>query len=106
MRLGGRRYQEAMARTSDDERGKDVKSVSAVSADCSGGCGRACQVEEDACVCPFLEPRKTGHKYRNGPKRLPNPQDGDEVHRIVKDGHDAVDGSLYCASPARRPRLR
>ena len=67
-----------------------MKGVSAVTADRSAGCGRACQVKEDAGIRPFLEPRKTRHEYGNGPKHLPKSQDGKEVQWVAKDGHDAM----------------
>ena len=71
-----------------------MKGVNAVTADRSAGCGRACQVEEDAGICPFLEPRKTRHEYGNGPKHFPKSQDGKELHWVAKDGHYAMDVAL------------
>src|SRR5260370_25912211 len=78
------------SKTSKDERGEDVKGVSAVATDRCAGCGRACQVEEYAGIRPFLEPWKARHEYGNGSKRLPKSQDGKEVHWVAKDGHDAM----------------
>src|SRR6202035_4051891 len=85
------------SKTSNNERGDDVKGVNAVNTDCSDGCGCACQVEEDAGIRPFLEPRKTRHEYGNGSKHLPKSQDGKEVHWVAKDGHDAMGvGEILC----------
>ena len=62
------------SKTSKEERGEDVKGVSAVTADRSAGCGRACQVEEDAGIRPFLEPRKTRTSMAMAPSTFQNPR--------------------------------
>ena len=67
-----------------------MKGVSAVTADRNNGCDRASQVEEDAGIRPFLEPRITRRQDGNGSQHLPKSQDGEEVQRIAKDRNDAV----------------
>ena len=67
-----------------------MKGVSAVDPDRGDGGDRACQIEEDAGIGPFLEPRKTRREYGDGSKYLPKTQDGEEVHRVAENGHDAV----------------
>ena len=67
-----------------------MEGINAVTADCSAGCGRACQVKEDAGIGPLLEPRKTRREYGDGSKHLPKSQDGKEVHRVAKDGHNTM----------------
>src|ERR1700691_4809562 len=72
-------------KTTNDERGDDVKGVCAVTAGRGAGEDCACQVEKDAGIGPFLEPRKARHEDGNGPKHLPDAQDGEEVHWVAKD---------------------
>jgi hypothetical protein len=67
-----------------------VKGVRSITADRSAGCGRVCQVEEDACIRPSLEPRKTRPSMAIGPSTFQNLRDGEEVHWVAKDGHYAM----------------
>ena len=90
------------SKNSKDERGDDVKGVNAVTTDCSARRGRACQVEEDAGIRPFLEPRKTRHEYGNGSKRFPNAEDGQEVWRVAKDCTVPSTVAIACATPRFR----
>ena len=72
-----------------------MKGVSAMIADRGVGCGCACQVEDDAGIRPFLEPRKTRHEYRDWPKHFPNAQYGYKVGWVAKDMHKAIDSALH-----------
>ncbi len=62
-----------LSKNSKKERGENVKGVRSITADRSAGCGRVCQVEEDACIRPSLEPPKTRHQYGNGSKHFSKP---------------------------------
>src|SRR6202046_3013659 len=81
-------------KTGNQERSDDVKAVSAINADCDAGYSGACQVEEDAGIRPFLEPRKTRHEYGNGSEHFPNSDDRKEIHWIAKTRHPHMGGVL------------
>ena len=72
-----------------------MKGVNAVTVDGGDGCNRACEVKEDAGVCPFFEPRKTRHEYGNRSKHFPNAQNGHEVRGVAEDAHEAIDSALH-----------
>src|ERR1017187_2170453 len=74
----------------NDQRGDHMKVVSAVTAHRSAGCDRTCQVKEDARIDPLFEQRITWRQDRNGPKHLPESQDGEEIHWVAKLGHHAM----------------
>src|SRR5260370_7010669 len=78
------------SKTSKDERGEDVKGVSAVAADRCAGCGRACPVEEDAGIRPFLEPWKTRPEHGNDSKHLPKSQDRAALGPVAKHGSPSI----------------
>src|ERR1700735_3562617 len=66
-------------KTRHQKRGGDVKTVRHINADCDAGYSGACQVEEDAGIRPFLEPRKTRHEYGNGSAPFPNSDECKEI---------------------------
>src|SRR5580658_97889 len=67
-----------------------MEAVSAVATDCGAGCGCACEVKEDAGIRPFFEPWKTRHEYGNGSRNFPETQNGEEVHGVIEERHDAM----------------
>src|ERR1700685_4647508 len=77
-------------KSSKDEWGDDMKGVRSVAANRCTRCCCACQVEKDAGIRPFFEPRKTWREDGNGPKHLPNAQDGEEIGWVHKYGHNAM----------------
>src|SRR5579863_10627743 len=77
-------------KTGDDERGDDMKPVRTVAAHPGAGCGRACQVKEDAGIGPLLEARKAGHEDGDRSKYFPKAQDREKVHGVAKAGHHAM----------------
>src|ERR1700735_210225 len=93
-------------KTGNQERSDDVKAVSAINADCDAGYSGACQVEEDAGIRPFLEPRKTRHEYGNGSEHFPNSDDRKEIHRIAKLGHYTVRVGLILCYLRNAPGLK
>src|ERR1700730_7439668 len=80
-------------KNSKEEANQDVECVNAVVTSRHVGCGRACHVEEDAGIRPFLKPRKTRHEQSYGSKHLPKPEDGQEVQWVAKNVHYALDVS-------------
>src|ERR1700691_2221997 len=78
------------SKTSDQERGDDVKAGGGVTADCRARHGRARQVEEAPGIRPFLEPRKSRHEYGNASQHFPRSDDRKKVHWIAKLRHYAM----------------
>src|SRR4051812_42804263 len=64
--------------------------------------GSSSQIEEDPCIRPLLETRKSGHREGTGTQYLPDAKDGHEVWRVPEQ-NDAFHGlrnahQLRCAA--------